>query len=395
MRYHRRVSRLFPSGIQEGLQPASRPGDVQRLDSGVRRVTHLQQNTKRGPKPLTGRYGLSAILCSMDVVALTRQLVDIESITGNEAAVGEFLVRHLSSMGYVVERMPVASDRFNVWAAPPGTPSPAVVFSTHMDTVPPFLPSSEDDENVHGRGSCDAKGIIAAQVFAAEQLRRSATPAGLLFVVGEERDSQGATVANQNPKGSRFLINGEPTDSRLALASKGALRTEITATGRMAHSAYPELGDSAIDKLLDALQSLRAMQLPNNPDIGPSTLNIGIIEGGRATNVIPDFAKAQLLYRLVAPSESLRAQIVAAVASRARVDFVLDIAYQRFRTVPGFSTMTASFTTDIPKLSNWGEPFLLGPGSILVAHTDGEFIRKKELRDAVEIYVRLAKQLLS
>lgn len=331
----------------------------------------------------------------MDVVSLTRQLVDIESITGNEAAAGDFLARHLSSLGYVVERMPVTDKRFNVWAAPPNVPSPAVVFSTHVDTVPPFLPSSEDADNIYGRGACDAKGIIAAQIFAAEQLRASGMPAGLLFVVGEERDSLGAMVANQNARSARFLINGEPTDSRLALASKGSLRVEVTATGKMAHSAYPELGESAIDKLLDALQSLRAMTLPTNPDIGPSTLNIGIIEGGRATNVIPDFARAQLLFRLVAPSESLRREIVTAVGARAKVDFVLDIAYQRFRTVPDFETMTASFTTDIPKLSKWGEPLLLGPGSILVAHTEREFISKNELRSAVDLYVRLACQLLS
>jgi acetylornithine deacetylase len=331
----------------------------------------------------------------MDVVALTRQLVDIESTTGNEAALGEFLERHLSALGYETERMQVTGTRFNVWAAPPRVPSPALVFSTHMDTVPPFISSSEDDVNIHGRGSCDAKGIIAAQVFAAEQLRAAGIPAGLLFVVGEERDSLGAMTANQHAKGSRFLINGEPTENRLAVASKGALRVEVTAAGRMAHSAYPELGDSAIEKLLDALQGLRGMTLPTNPDVGPSTLNIGIIEGGRATNVISDFAKAQLLYRLVAPSEPLRNEIVAAVGNRARVDFILDIPYQRFRTIPGFETMTASFTTDIPKLSNWGEPFLLGPGSILVAHTDREFISKRELRNAVDMYANLARQLLS
>lgn len=331
----------------------------------------------------------------MDVVALTRQLVDIESTTGNEAAVGEFLYRHLTALGYVVERMPVAGTRFNVWAAPPEIPSPAVVFSTHMDTVPPFIPSSEDDSNIYGRGSCDAKGIIATQMFAAEQLRASGSPAGLLFVVGEERDSMGAMMANQHEKGSRFLINGEPTESRLAVASKGALRVEVSATGKMAHSAYPELGESAIDRLLDALQALRTMTLATNPDVGPSTLNIGIIEGGRATNVIPDFAKAQLLYRLVAPSESLRNEIITAVDNRAKIEFVLDIPYQRFRTIPGFDTMTASFTTDIPKLSSWGEPFLLGPGSILVAHTDREFISKQEQRKAVDMYAQLARQLLS
>jgi acetylornithine deacetylase len=332
---------------------------------------------------------------TFDPIRFTRQLVDIESVTGNEAAVGQYLATQLESLGYNVERMPVEGDRINVFAAPPNDPEPPLVFSTHMDVVPPWFPSSEDADNIYGRGSCDAKGIIAAQIAAAEQLNRTGVPVGLLYVSGEERDSLGAHVANQHSRGSRFIVNGEPTESRMALASKGALRVEITSHGKMAHSAYPELGESAIDKLLDALQALRSMKLPNNPDVGPSTLNIGIIEGGRATNVIPDHAKAQLLYRIVEPSEHLRRQIVEAVGIRADVDFVLDIAYMRFRTVPGIPTMTASFTTDIPKLSNWGEPVLFGPGSILVAHTDKEFISKRELLEAVTSYQKIARHLLA
>jgi acetylornithine deacetylase len=332
---------------------------------------------------------------SMNPGALTRQLIDIESITGKEGAVGEFLVQHLAGLGYVVERMPVEGERFNVFARPANVDEPALVFSTHMDTVPPFLASREDADNIYGRGACDAKGIIAAQVAACDRLRENGRSVGLLFVVGEERDSQGATVANRNPRGSRFLVNGEPTDNRIALASKGALRVEVTAHGRMAHSAYPELGESAIDKLLDALQALRAMKLPHNPEIGSSTVNIGIIEGGRATNVVSDFAKAQLLYRLVGPSEELQAGIVAAVGSLAEVEFVLNIPYMRFLTVPGIATMTAAFTTDIPKLSAWGQPVLLGPGSIQVAHTDGEFLAKAELMQAIELYVQIGNSLLA
>lgn len=331
---------------------------------------------------------------TFDPIRFTRQLVDIESVTGNEAAVGLYLASQLESLGYNVERMPVEGDRINVFAAPPNDPEPPLVFSTHLDVVPPWFPSSEDENNIYGRGSCDAKGIIAAQVAAAERLNRSGVPVGLLYVSGEERDSLGAHVANQHARGSRFIVNGEPTQSRMALASKGALRVEITSHGKMAHSAYPELGESAIDKLLDALQSLRAMKLPDNPEVGPSTLNIGIIEGGRATNVIPDHAKAQLLYRLVESSEQLRRQIVEAVGILCDVDFVLDIAYMRFRTVPGIPTMTASFTTDIPKLTNWGEPVLFGPGSILVAHTDKEFIAKRELLEAVDSYQNIARHLL-
>jgi acetylornithine deacetylase/succinyl-diaminopimelate desuccinylase-like protein len=330
----------------------------------------------------------------MDPIALTRQLVDIESTTGNEGAVVAFLATYLSAAGLTVERMPVAPGRFNLFAHWPEAPTPAVVFSTHTDCVPPFIASSEDATRIFGRGSCDAKGIIAAQVAAVLRLHTDGVPAGLLFVAGEERDSLGAAVANQNSRGSRFLVNGEPTGNRIALASKGALRVELVARGRMAHSAYPELGESAIDKLLDALQPLRSMSLPSNPEIGATTMNIGIIEGGHATNVISDFAKAQLLYRLVGPSQSLRQQIVAAVGKLAQADFVLDIPYMRFRTIPGIPTMTASFTTDIPALSNWGEPVLLGPGDILVAHTEREYLEKRELLEAIERYLLIAHELL-
>jgi acetylornithine deacetylase len=331
----------------------------------------------------------------MDVVAFTRAMVDIESITGNEHNVGEFLLGELTRRSWQAKKMPVEGDRFNVYASSPGAPAPAVVFSTHMDTVPPFIPSSEDSTRVYGRGSCDAKGIIAIQAAAAEKLRAENIHVGLLFLVGEERDSQGARVANQQPIGNRFLINGEPTENHIALASKGTLRVRIVAEGRMAHSAYPELGESAIDKLLEALQRLREMKLPANQDVGPSTLNIGVIEGGRAPNVIPDQAQAELLYRLVGPANELRHEIATAVQGLARADFGLEIPFMRLRTVEGLPTMIAAFTTDIPTLTNWGEPVLVGPGSIHVAHTEGEYVDKSQLADAIELYCRITKQLVS
>ncbi len=340
----------------------------------------------------------------MDAVTLTRQLVDIASITGNEAAVGNYLYGELCRLGYRTRKMPVETDRFNVYATSEEHPHPEVVFSTHMDTVPPFIPSSEDTGRIYGRGSCDAKGIIAAQIAAAERLRQQNIHIGLLFVVGEERDSLGAQVANAyaaneyaaKGKGaqSRFLINGEPTENRLALASKGTLRVEVTATGRMAHSAYPELGESAIDKLIPALTRLRAMPLPSESQVGACTLNIGLIEGGRAPNVIPDYAHADLLYRLVGPSDDLRRQIVSTAGDAVDVTFPLELPFLRLRTVNGLPTMIAAFTTDIPKLTNWGEPLLLGPGSIHVAHTDGEYIEKQQLAEAIDLYCRIAKQLL-
>jgi acetylornithine deacetylase len=343
---------------------------------------------------------------AIDPIQLTKKLVDIDSTTYHEGLAGAFLYEFLASERYAVEKMPVqqpelkltpgagSGERFNVYAALPGV-TPDVVLSTHMDTVPPYFGSREDDEFIYGRGTCDAKGIIAAQVTAAERLREAGVKVGLLFVVGEERDSAGAKVANQSPKGSKFLINGEPTDNRLALATKGALRVELRSSGRMAHSAYPELGESAIDKLLEALHDVQALSLPIEPEIGSSTLNIGLIEGGRAPNVIADKAEAHLLIRTVGPSQEVKDLILKAVGDRAKVTFSLDLSYVRMRKMGNLPTMVAKFATDIPTLTNWGEPFLLGPGSIHVAHTPDEKISKKELLECVDLYVELATSLVS
>lgn len=342
---------------------------------------------------------------AIDPIQLTKRLVDIESTTYCEGPAGVFLHDFLTGQRYAVERMPVAQpdlartpgasncERFNVYAALPGI-TPDVVLSTHMDTVPPFLACTEDDEFLYGRGSCDAKGIIAAQVAAADRLRDAGVKVGLLFLVGEERDSAGAMVANKSPRGSKFLINGEPTDNRIAIASKGALRVELRAKGRMAHSAYPELGESAINKLVETLHDILAMPLPVEPEIGPSTLNIGLISGGYAPNVISDKAEAHLLIRTVGPSEGIKQSVTAIVGDRAELDFSLDLPFVRMRKVGDLPTMIASFTTDIPALTAWGEPYLLGPGSIHVAHTPHEKIAKKELLEAVDLYVELAGNLV-
>jgi acetylornithine deacetylase/succinyl-diaminopimelate desuccinylase-like protein len=338
---------------------------------------------------------------ALDPIRLTLALCRIESTTYNEGAVGDFLADFLAGRGWAVEKMPVpqpaesgtASARWNVYAGM-ADETPDLVFSTHVDTVPPYIAPTEDAEFLYGRGVSDAKGIIAAQVAAAEALRAAGFRIGLLFVSGEERDSAGAKAANLNPKGSRFLINGEPTDNRLALASKGALRAVIKASGKMAHSAYPELGESAVHKLVEALGKLLALPLPSLEDVGPSTLNIGQIHGGHAPNVIADKAEAQVLVRLVGDSAPVRAAIVEAAGGLAEVDFTLEIPFVRMRAVAGLPTMIAKFTTDIPQLSNWGEPLLLGPGSIHVAHTPFEKLAKRDLLDAVELYINVAKQLL-
>ena len=345
----------------------------------------------------------------LDPVQITKQLVDIESTTYNEGAAGAFLHEFLQAEGYAVEKMPVlqvshsglyhapaggAGERFNVYAAMPGV-TPEVVLSTHMDTVPPYFGCTEDDEFLYGRGTCDAKGILAAQIAAADRLREAGVKVGLLFLVGEERDSAGAKEANLHPRGSRFLINGEPTENRLALASQGTLRAELWAKGRMAHSAYPELGESAINKLVEALHDVLAMPLPVDPEIGSSSLNIGIIQGGRAPNIISDKAEAHLLIRLVGPAEEVKQNILRTVGNRADVTFSLELPFVRMRKVGNLPTMVAKFTTDIPTLTAWGEPFLLGPGSIHVAHTPDERIAKKELLEAVDLYYELASSLVA
>ena len=338
----------------------------------------------------------------IDPIRLTRELCEIESTTYNEGAVGDFLADFLARRGWDVEKTPVeqpaenvagGGPRWNIYAGAAGE-TPDLVFSTHMDTVPPYIPFTEDAEFLYGRGVCDAKGILAAQVAAGEALRDAGFRIGLLFVSGEERDSAGAIVANLAPKGSRFLINGEPTDNRLALASKGALRAAFKSKGKMAHSAYPELGESAIHKLIEVLGKVLAMPLPELEGIGQSTLNIGQIHGGHAPNVIADKAEAQVLVRTVTDSAPVRAQLLAVAGDLAEVEFTLDTPFVRMRAIEGLPTMVAKFSTDIPALSNWGEPLLLGPGSIHVAHTPAEKIAKKELLEAVDLYVKVGKQLL-
>jgi acetylornithine deacetylase len=344
----------------------------------------------------------SAKHAGLDPIGLTRRLCEVESTTYHEGAVGDLLAEMLAGRGWEVEKTPVpqpaesanAGPRWNVYGGPKGQ-TPDLVFSTHMDTVPPYIPFSEDAEFMYGRGVSDAKGIIAAQVAAAEELRAAGFRVGVLFVSGEERDSAGAKVANLAPKGSRYLINGEPTDNKLALASKGALRAVFRATGTMGHSAYPELGESAVHKLVEVMAKLLELELPVTEDVGPCTLNIGQIHGGHAPNVIADKAEAQVLVRLVGDSAPVRRALTEAAAGLAKVDFTLEIPFVRLRAVEGLPTVIVKFTTDIPQLSNWGEPLLLGPGSIFVAHTPREKLAKKELLDAVELYVKVAKQLLA
>jgi acetylornithine deacetylase len=329
----------------------------------------------------------------VDHIALARQLIDIESTTGMEGEVGAWLASYLRGRGYSVLEQPFADNRVNVIAA---VGEPELVFSTHFDCVPPFFPSRVENGTLYGRGSCDAKGILAAQVAAAERLRaRGETRVGLVFVGGEERGSDGARAANRVASKSRFLINGEPTDLRLGAATRGAYRVRLTAKGRAAHSGYPELGESAIDKLLDCLASLRAARWPADPLLGETHFTIGLISGGVAPNVISPHAEAEVFFRTVGDHAAVRAILHAALAGRVTVEEILELPAMRMHTVPGFDAAVFSYFSDIPFLSNWGTPLLIGPGSIHVAHTDAECIAIGELDRAVDVYEKLAAALLA
>ena len=330
----------------------------------------------------------------MNVFELTRRLIDIPSVTGDELAVGQFLSSYLEQLGYRVERQEVAPDRFNVIATTEAPPR--IVFSTHLDTVPPFIASSEDEEFIYGRGACDAKGIMAAQIFAAQRFRdEGVNDVGLLFMVDEELGSLGAQAANKHPLAAscRYLINGEPTDSRLAVGTKGSVRVVISTEGRAAHSAYPEAGESAIEKLLDILQDIRACEWPEDSFFGTTTCNIGVINGGTRPNVIADKARAELQIRLGIDIEHVKKVLEDAVGTRGRLEYSSSHNPVRLFSVPGFDECVVRFTTDVPYLSEWGKPLLLGPGSILDAHTDHERISKRELEQAIDLYLTLSKQL--
>ena len=339
------------------------------------------------------------------MVALARQLIDIESTTGNEGEVGVWLASYLRSRGYSVLEQPLAplspdprslipaKPRANVIAA---IGEPEVVFSTHFDCVPPFFPSRVEGGTLYGRGACDAKGILAAQVAAAERLRaKGETRIGLVFVGGEERGSDGAKAANRIASKSRFLINGEPTDLRLGAATRGCFRVRLTATGKAAHSGYPELGESAIEKLLDCLLSLRSADWPSDPLLGKTHYTVGLINGGVAPNVIPPGAEAEVFFRTVGDHGPVRELLHTTLAGRVEIEEILELPAVRMHTVAGFETAVFAYFSDIPFLDQWGTPLLLGPGSIHVAHTDNEHIAIDELTRAVETYEKLAVSLLS
>jgi acetylornithine deacetylase len=330
---------------------------------------------------------------SLTQIRVTRELIDIDSTTGREGEAGAYLAGLLRRLGYDVAEQPVTQGRFNVVAS---VGQPAVVLSTHFDCVPPHFTSREGGGRLYGRGACDAKGTAVAQIAAAERLRASGeTRVGLLFVVGEERGSDGAKLANTIAPGSKYLINGEPTDNRLGTATRGVYRVRLRARGRAAHSSQPHLGESAIEKMIDVLVGMRAVDWPADPDLGTTYYTVGLIKGGVAPNVIPADAEAEMMFRTVGDYRDVEALVRQQVGTQADADYILDVPPVKLTTVAGIESAAFNFTTDIPFLGRWGAPLLLGPGSVTLAHTADEFVEIADLYRAVELYVDLTKQLLA
>jgi acetylornithine deacetylase len=322
--------------------------------------------------------------------------MSIPSVTGTERELGEFLVSHLATLNYRVERQSVTADRFNVMAF---AGDARVMFCTHIDTVPPAppaIPIREDNEFLYGRGACDTKGIIAAMLEAGERLRRDGiVNFGYLFLVGEETDSIGAKTANTLKWNTEFVIVGEPTQNQLARAQKGTLMVKLNVAGRAAHSGYPEFGVSAIQNLFAVLKDCETADWGDDAVLGKGTFNTGVFHGGEAANIVPPHATASIMIRTVEPRPRVEEKMRRIVGNRATMEIVGASDPQITHVVDGFPTTVVSFGSDVPHLGNMGKRLLIGPGSILDAHTIGEKISKSELMEGVNLYERLVRKLLS
>lgn len=328
-----------------------------------------------------------------DVVALAAELLAVPSTTREEGAVVEVVSRWLVARGWNVTVQEVTPGRGNVWASRKGG---GVTMSTHLDTVPPYVAPRREHGKLFGRGACDAKGIAAAMMVAADRLATEGEQrVDLLLVVGEERGSDGARLANQLPATSKWLINGEPTESMLASGCKGAQRVIVRTKGREAHSAYPHLGRSAISPMLEMLPELDRLEWPVDDVLGPTTVNVGLIRGGTEANIVPGACEAEMMVRLVGDVAPVRQALERWAKGRAELEFGSFIPAQHFHTVAGFKAAPVAYTSDIPLLTNWGTPLLFGPGSIHVAHTPDEYVDEEELRASVESYMRLVRTLLA
>ncbi len=330
----------------------------------------------------------------INVSTLAKELIDVPSITGSEALLAEVVERHLNAMGMNVVRQAVDPNRWNVFAS--YVERPSILYTTHMDTVPPFFPSVEKEGFIFGRGACDAKGIMACMMRAVEELAESGFHGtALLFVVGEELDSVGARVAAERLSGFKYVINGEPTSNQLISGQKGSLIVRLLAHGIAAHSGYPEMGSSAIETLLSVLNDILAEDWGSDSQLGTATVNIGVIEGGVAPNVIPDKAGAEVFFRIVDPAENVYTRLRKIAGRRIELEIVTKSNPQLLHVVDGMKTTIAGFGSDVQYLRRLGTPLMLGPGSIIDAHTGREKISREEMDEAVELYKLLYHKLLT
>jgi acetylornithine deacetylase len=328
----------------------------------------------------------------LDVVELATELLAIPSLSGHEHAVTDFVIDLLTARGWEVRTQPVSAGRRNLWAT---HGKGEVTLSTHLDTVPAFFTPRLEDGKLYGRGACDAKGIAAAMICAAQRLAEEGEErVDLLLVMGEELRSDGARAAAELPATSAYLVNGEPTESKLVSASKGSLRVILRVKGHEAHSAYPELGRSAVESMVALLSELRGLELPSDPLLGDTTLNVGTIRGGSAANVFAGECEVECMIRLVGDAEPVKERIEELVGDRAQVVWGSHIQPQRFHVLDGFETTTVAYTSDVPILASWGKPLMFGPGSIHHAHTEEEHVSIEDLRSAVDTYMRIARALL-
>ncbi|KAK0942696.1 hypothetical protein LTR29_005783 [Friedmanniomyces endolithicus] len=375
-----------------------------------------------GQKPL--RAETKHLALTHDLIGLHKNLTSIESITGNEKAVGDCLFSSLTSQGYKVERQYVEKEpaRFNVFAWPGvARESAKVLVTSHIDTVPPFYPYKHHNKTISGRGSVDAKGSVATQVIAVNNLlssgKLSPDDIALLYVVGEEVGGDGMRAANALKLTPHTVIFGEPTEGKLASGHKGNLMIQLTAKGKAAHSGYPWLGRSANEVLVKTLAALMELgaKLPSSDKYGVTTLNIGHMEGGVASNVVAQDASASVAVRIAEGTPSfIKGEITKAVHKAVesflddgmKAENVIDIVFPTSGYGPididsdiaGFESMTVNYGTDIPWLNSTVEGqkrYLYGPGSILVAHSDHEMLTEAQLEEAVEGYEKIILHALA
>lgn len=333
---------------------------------------------------------------------LRRWLADLcshDTTSGQEDQGLPALRALLADLGATVHEQQVAPGRTNVLATWGAAPS-RVLLTTHLDTVPPYLPPRWRGDALWGRGACDAKGQAVAQLAAIRGLLGEGRD-GLawLGVVGEETDSAGAIAAlglAARLPGLEAVVNGEPTELVLAAGQRGVTHLRLACAGVAAHSGTPERGRSAAWPLLDWLEELRGLPPAADPQLGPETWNLGLLRAGEAPNVVPATAEAHLLCRPV-PGSTFVEQVRRLAPAGASVEVLLEEAPDRFPPVPGFEQAPVPFGSDAPRLrglTRTGQVALVGPGSISLAHSLEERLELAELRAGVELLARLAARLL-